>query len=130
MVKSGPVHPLFMAFIIQKYFKQYEKVYGNTLENIIFGNMRSKKKENAGSCAHPSFELFKFWKLGIMKFWNYETLRSWKVEDEDWQMMTVGLIKSGKAWIWVSYLSKNMKLKFGKSYKLCDFQGRESFNIN
>ena len=35
-----------------------------------------------------------------------------------------------KAWIWMSYLSKNMKCKSGKSYKLFYFQGRESSNMN
>ena len=52
MAKSGPVDPVFMAFILPKYFKTYQKVYGNILENIIFGNMRPKKFERFGTYPH------------------------------------------------------------------------------
>ena len=55
MAKSGPVDPVFMAFRIPKYFKKYKKVYGNILENIIFGDMRIKVSENLGACVCLTF---------------------------------------------------------------------------
>ena len=67
MAKSGPVDPVVMAFIIPKYFKKYQKVYGNTLENIIFGNLRPKNFENYGPCVHPTFWIFEIQKFGILK---------------------------------------------------------------
>ena len=35
--------------------------------------------------------------------------------DEDWQMIHFPLLNSTQGWIWISYLSKNMKYKFGES---------------
>ena len=48
----------------------------------------------------------------------------------DREMIHFPFMKSRKAWIWISYLSKNTTCTFGKSWKLFYFQGRESSNIN
>ena len=47
-------------------------------------------------------------------------------EAEDRKMTQIAKIKSPTPWIWISYQSKNMKGKFGKSYQLFYFQVRES----
>ena len=55
-----------------------------------------------------------FWKIHeqqcggtLLKSW-----KSWKVEDEEWPDINFPLIKSTKAWIWISFRSKNMKRFF------------------
>ena len=61
--------------------------------------------------------------LGNMLFvWDFEYLLFSSIsfliicyEDEDRNMMTIAFIKSTQAWIWIAYLSKNMKWTFGKS---------------
>jgi hypothetical protein len=50
MAKSGPVDPVFIAFILRKYFK--EKYMGTSWKNLIFGNMRLKNFENLGTYPH------------------------------------------------------------------------------
>ena len=50
--------------------------------------------------------------------------------DEDRKLIIFPIIiKSTKAWILIPYLSKNIEWKFGKSYELVYFQGKESSNI-
>ena len=43
MAKSGPVHPVFMAFITPKYFKNVRKYMGTSFKNLIFTYMDFKK---------------------------------------------------------------------------------------
>ena len=60
-------------------------------------------------------KLFEILELGNLKFWNLKHLKFWKV---DTSKICTGndeepSNKSSKCWIWISYLSKNMKWKFG-----------------
>ena len=48
MVKSGPVDPVFIAFIYQNTSKNIRKYMGTSWENIIFVNLRLKKIEKIG----------------------------------------------------------------------------------
>ena len=43
-------------------------------------------------------------------------VKSWKVDDEEWPGINFPLIKSTKAWIWISFRSKNMKRNFANFF--------------
>ena len=42
--KSGPVDPVFIAFIIPKYFKKIRKYMGTSFKNILFLHIWTSKK--------------------------------------------------------------------------------------
>ena len=90
------------------HFEQIKNKYGNILEHIIFGNMTINIFENFRKCVYL-FSCFVF-----LKFWvpNLCIIIS---EDEDRKMIHFPLMQFTKSWIWISYLSNNMKWKFGKS---------------
>ena len=53
MVKSGPVDPVFMAFIIPKILQRIlEIIWEHPGQHIIFGNLRLKNFGNVGTYPH------------------------------------------------------------------------------
>ena len=95
------------------WFWRISRAKGVVLFEVIFGTF----------CIHFllffwvfDFLMFRFW---FLEFWKFEILKSWKVEDGHRRMMKIPVKKSSKSWIWISHLSKNMKLKFGN---LCIFK--------
>ena len=124
-----PWKPVFIHFIIPKFFKRFKKNLRTLCKHIIFVNMWITIFENVLKAL--STVLF------FVRFFIYKIISHFYIifcEDEDRKMMPTPIIKSRKAWIWISYLSQNMK------WKCCIFlfsgkgipklQGRESFNIN
>ena len=106
------------------------KYMGSPWKNIIFTYMRINKIENVRIMCVPNF--LNFWNFEISKFWSfesYELLNFWNldflnikmiiyfknsfVEMRTGKWLIFPLIKCTKAWIWISYLSKNMKCEFG-----------------
>ena len=96
-----PWKPVFTHFILPKCFRKYKKIMGTSWENIMFANTDIKNFEK--------FQRYVYHFLRI-SFLNYIIRR--------WGSNKFPLIKSRKAWIWISYLSKNMKWKFGNMYQI------------
>ena len=73
MVISGPVDPVFMAFLIPKYLNKYSKVYGNILKQYYFNFLELRQFVKFGPTKPLCF--FVFWtpppkKIGIYyRFW-------------------------------------------------------------
>ena len=84
------------------------------------------RKLNLWNFEISNFELFEIWNFELLKFWTVNILKTWKVKAEDRKMMKIRPRISWTAWIWISYRSKIMTWKFGKSYKLFCFQVREA----
>ena len=99
VTKSGPSEPVFITKILQK----NKKIMESSLTNIMFVNM------------------------GII-FWNVlkVTCIFFEISSTSCLNHKNAHMKSQKSWIWISYLPKTMKWKFGKSDQLFYFQVRES----
>ena len=95
---------------------------------FLLGKSETQEFRNSGNLRCPLFEFLKFripdiWWLEMMSSW-----KSWKVEDEEWPDINFPLIKSTKAWIWISSRSKNMKRFCAKTNQLFYLQIRESLS--
>ena len=115
-----PWTPYLWLLLYQDTSKHIRKYMGNSWNISSLEVWESNISKTSEHVCTQLIELLRFWNFEllffeILKCWNYETLKSWKVEDEDRKMITIGQIKFTQAWIWNSYLSKNMKRTFGKS---------------
>ena len=124
----GSWNPVFLHFIKPEYLKK-SRDPGNILGKYgkyFCGNLKLKKNEISEPLGVYVFEFLKFWILELLIIRNDKIWKSWKVEDEEWPCISFPLIKSTKAWIWISFGSKNMKRKYGKTNQLFYFQVRAS----
>ena len=119
VTKSGPSDPVSITRTFQKNWE----TNGIILEHIIFVS-ENVKFWNCWKVRVPYFSsvrFLNFWNLKTLKLRNSEMLFSefWKfekmkIEDGHRKVMKFRLEKSWKSWIWVQYLTENMKWKFGK----------------
>ena len=117
--KSGPGYLLIVTNMLQKIQDKLWNHPGNILFLSIwaskkFGNFREHVCPKYHLCSICPFLFFRFLWTDKYICWKYFN------EDEDWKMINFPLMKSTKAWIWFSYLSKT----WTESYpKLFCFQG-------
>ena len=120
---SGLVALLTITRMLQK----YKKDMGTSWNNIIFVNLGLKQIDNFRKTCMPHVP-YSFWKFEYLIFILYFT----RMRIGRWW---ISIKTFPKAWIWISYLSKNMKWKCGnfsfpgKGIPNFYFRGRESSNI-
>ena len=76
--KSGPVDPVFVAFIIQKILqKMLESIWEHP------GNLSLEiwEPKNSKIAEHACTKLLTLWNFEISKFWNFETMKLWNLEN-------------------------------------------------
>ena len=154
LVILGPVDPVFLVFLIPKYFKNRgthsgcgmmrrgtKKVPQQILESIwehlgkYYFSMSDKQTNWKSPTGKPMFWIcfrFIFFCIYLLSIGLQIFLWRWGIEH-----VSFPLIKSTKALMWISYLSKTWtgnhpKLFYFQGWypKLFDFQERESYNIN
>ena len=123
MSKSGPVALLS----ITKMLKKTKEIMESSWKHIIYVNMGLNKNRFFRTDVCPRYHAFLFVFCTFCFLCNFEyILLKYLCGGEDWKMINFPLMKCTKAWIWISYLSKNMKWKFGKSSIFIYFQERVS----
>ena len=127
--KSWPVTLPIITKILQK----IQETYGSILGNIIFVHMGTKKIDCFEMFERHTHHLLENM-FGISGNYFFENMLStcfltyfvwWRGSEND----KLSIKTFAKAWIWFSYLSKNMKWEFGKSFKFMYFQVMESLNF-
>ena len=110
--KSGPVS----LRIITKMLQQIQENYGFVLgkyDLCQYGIQKKRFFKKKNVC--PRYHMFRFCFLflcGILNIYIYIYVLKYFCGDEDREMINFPLIKFTKAWMRVSYLSRNMNRKF------------------
>ena len=109
--------------ITTKLLQKIQRNMGTSLGNMDLGYLRIWKSQNFRKSCVPNLNicLFVFFVFDF-SILEYDNMRkSWKVEDEESPGINFAGGMSWKAWIWVSFRSKRMKRKCGKSNQVFYF---------
>ena len=92
--------------------KHTRKIMESSLKNIIFDIWASEILRFFEILERQTHHFFD------KSFWIFKIFpQKYFSGDEDLKIIYFPLIKCTKAWIWISYLSKNMKYRFGESHQ-------------
>ena len=80
----------FTQFLSYNSYFQSEMKYVWKYYFFISGNLKFENVRNIGNYRFK-FSNFELWSFDFAFFWNYATLKSWKVEDVDWETINFDL---------------------------------------
>ena len=117
--KSGPVD---LLIITKNVSTNTRNMMGSSWKDNIHVNRGLNKSKKTSMSYIPCCSLL----FVVFVVQNEYIFSKYVYEDEERKMRNRPWFKSSKAWIWISYLLKNMKYRFGKSSKIIPFQVRVS----